>query len=116
MELSRETKSVLVGTLVVISVSLLCNLVLGYELVLTSIIGVVLGIITGFIANKLHEKISLFLEIIGWGLISTALIFIILKLLGVVHSPTGSALDTLLTTGILASFTRWRSDLVALTI
>ncbi len=50
----------------------------------------------------MEEKISLFLEIIGWGLITTAILFLILKLLGIVHSPTESTLDTLLTTGILA--------------
>ncbi|OGI14740.1 hypothetical protein A3K63_02560 [Candidatus Micrarchaeota archaeon RBG_16_49_10] len=50
----------------------------------------------------MDEKLSLLLEIIGWGLIGTTLVFIALKLVGVIHSPTESTLDTLLTTGILA--------------
>ena len=53
MGLSKETKSVLVGTSVVILVSLVGNLVFGYDLSLSSVAGVVLGVIAGLVASKL---------------------------------------------------------------
>ena len=57
------------------------------------------------------DRITLILEIIGWGLIGAAIFFILLKVLGVLHSPPELTLDTLLTTGILVLLIEMRVKL-----
>jgi len=47
------------------------------------------------------DRITSVLEIIGWGLIGVVLFFVLLKVLGLIHSPQEITLDTVLTTGIL---------------
>jgi len=47
------------------------------------------------------DRITLALEIIGWGLIGAVIFLVLLKVLGLIHSPQEITLDTVLTTGIL---------------
>jgi len=54
----------------------------------------------------MNEKLDLFLKIIGWSLITFAILVILLKLLGIVHSPSELTLDSLLTIGILIELGR----------
>ena len=59
----------------------------------------------------MDERITLALEIIGWGLIGAVILFVLLKILGIIHSPPEPTLDTLLTTGILALLVEMRVKL-----
>ena len=40
------------------------------------------------------DRITLALEIIGWGLIGAVIFFVLLKVLGLIHSPQEITLDT----------------------
>lgn len=57
------------------------------------------------------DRITLALEIIGWGLIGTVLLFVLLKVTGLIHSPQEITLDTVLTTGIIVLLIEMRVKL-----
>jgi len=57
------------------------------------------------------DRITLVLEIIGWGLIGAVIFFVLLKVLGLIHSPQEITLDTVLTTGILVLLIEMRVKL-----
>jgi len=59
----------------------------------------------------MKEKFDRIIEIIGWGLIATALFILFLKLVGAVHSPAEVTLETLLTAGILVLLGDMRAKL-----
>jgi len=57
------------------------------------------------------DRITLALEIIGWGLIGAVIFFVLLKVLGLIHSPQEITLDTVLTTGIIVLLIEMRVKL-----
>jgi len=57
------------------------------------------------------DRITSALEIIGWGLIGAAIFVVLLKILGLIHSPQEITLDTVLTTGILVLLIEMRVKL-----
>jgi len=57
------------------------------------------------------DRITLALEIIGWGLIGAVIFFVLLKVLGLIHSPQEITLDTVLITGILVLLIEMRVKL-----
>lgn len=59
----------------------------------------------------MNKLLSIVLEIIGWGLIIVAILFILLKLFGIIHSPAGLTLDSMLTAGILSLLVETRVKL-----
>jgi len=64
--------------------------------------------------NKLvviADRITSALEIIGWGLIGAAIFVVLLKVLGLIHSPQEITLDTVLTAGILVLLIEMRVKL-----
>jgi hypothetical protein len=61
--------------------------------------------------NRWKKKIHRIVEIIGWGLIATALFILILKLAGIIHSPAEVTIETLLDAGILVLLGDMRAKL-----
>ncbi|GEM_PF-2003577 len=57
------------------------------------------------------DRITSLLEIIGWGLIGAVILFVLFRVLGVIHSPVELTPDTLLTTGILVLLIEMRVKL-----
>ncbi|MBI2675301.1 MAG: hypothetical protein HYX24_02495 [Candidatus Aenigmarchaeota archaeon] len=57
------------------------------------------------------DKVDFALRILAWGIIGTVVAVVLLKALGVIHSPADISLDTLLTGAVLIELGRIEAKL-----
>ena len=58
--------------------------------------------------KQMDERIGMALEITGWGLIAVGISLLLLKLLGVIHSPSELLINNFLTVGVVALLVEMR--------
>ncbi len=100
--LSKENTSVIIGSITVVLIVSILNLLLQINITISLIAGLLIGMLTGIIINKNITGYTL-LGIIAWGLIEFAILSSVLKSLNIINSPP---ITELLLAGILAELLR----------
>ncbi|RJS84271.1 hypothetical protein CW713_02900 [Methanophagales archaeon] len=57
---------------------------------------------------KMDERIGMALEITGWGLIAVGISLLLLKLFGLIHSPSELLINNFLTVGVITLLVEMR--------
>lgn len=79
----KENIVISIGAFIILIIILLLNLILNLNIILSVVIAIIVSIIISLLISK--QTIRTILGIIAWGLISFAILVIILKWFGIIN-------------------------------